>query len=156
MASELYCDGTFFGIQPFCQRKFYVDHQYRKPKRKAKALFRLKLCSLELHSCGIFLRERLHNRSLEGHRFKSFGLDNLSPVKTSIYSDKRLNKFLFIYLFIYFVFLPFLRAAPRHMEVSQVRGLIRAMATGLCQSHSNSESELHLRPTPQVPATPDR
>ena len=38
---------------------------------------------------------------------------------------------------------------------SQARGLIRAATAGLCQSHSNARSELRLRPTPQLMATPD-
>jgi len=38
---------------------------------------------------------------------------------------------------------------------SQARGLIRAVAAGLHQSHSNSGSELCLQPTPQVTATLD-
>ena len=67
---------------------------------------------------------------------------------------------LFFLLFIYFlVFLLFLWAAPtayggsplpRHMEVP-----VGAVATGLRQSHSNTGSELHLQPTPQLMATPD-
>ena len=47
--------------------------------------------------------------------------------------------FLFIYLF--FVFLLFLWAAPAAYGGSQARGLIRAVATGLRQSHSNAGSE---------------
>ena len=39
---------------------------------------------------------------------------------------------------------------------SQPRGLIRAVATGLCQRQSNMRSELRLQPTPQLTATPDR
>ena len=38
---------------------------------------------------------------------------------------------------------------------SQARGLIRAVAIGLSQSHSNEGSELCLQLTPQLPATPD-
>jgi len=38
---------------------------------------------------------------------------------------------------------------------SQARGLIRAVAINLRHSHSNSGSEPHLRPTPQLTATPD-
>ena len=38
---------------------------------------------------------------------------------------------------------------------SQAKGQIRAVAAGLRHSHSNSGSELHLRPTPQLTATPD-
>ena len=38
---------------------------------------------------------------------------------------------------------------------SQVRGLIRAIAAGLRQSHSNAGSEPRLQPTPQLTAMPD-
>ena len=38
---------------------------------------------------------------------------------------------------------------------SQARGLIRAVATGLRQRHSNVGSEPHLQPTPQLTAMPD-
>ena len=65
-------------------------------------------------------------------------------------------------------FLFFLRATAlksvwhmeiRHIEVtygsSQARGRIGAVATGLCHSHSNVGSMLHLRPTPQLMAIQD-
>ena len=39
---------------------------------------------------------------------------------------------------------------------SQARGQIGAVATSLCQSHSNAGSEPHLQPTAQLTATPDR
>ena len=38
---------------------------------------------------------------------------------------------------------------------SQATGQIRAAATGLHQSHSNTGSEPHLQTTPQLVATPD-
>ena len=38
---------------------------------------------------------------------------------------------------------------------SQARGLIGAVAAGLCQSHSNVGSELRLQPIPQLTAMPD-
>ena len=38
---------------------------------------------------------------------------------------------------------------------SQARGRTGAAAAGLCHSHSNVGSELHLRPTPQRTAMPD-
>ena len=42
------------------------------------------------------------------------------------------------------------------MEVSRLGGgQIRATAAGLHHRHSNTGSELHLRPTPQLTATPD-
>ena len=38
---------------------------------------------------------------------------------------------------------------------SQARGQIRATASGLHHSDSNTGSKPHLRPTPQLTATPD-
>jgi len=46
-------------------------------------------------------------------------------------------------------------AAPVAYGGSQARGLIRATAAGLRQSHSNVGSEPCLQPTPQLMATPD-
>ena len=62
---------------------------------------------------------------------------------------------LFIYLFIYFVFLPFLGLLPVAYGGSQAGSLIGAVATGLRQSHSNVGSEPRLQPTPQLTETPD-
>ena len=62
------------------------------------------------------------------------------------------NIYLFIYSFVIFVFSS---AAPRAYGGSQARGLIGAVASHLCQSYSNSGSEPHLQPTPQLTATPD-
>ena len=61
----------------------------------------------------------------------------------------------FYYLFIYFCLFAFSRAAPAAYGGSQARGQIGAVATGLCQSHSNAGSEPHLRPTPQLTAMPN-
>ena len=47
-------------------------------------------------------------------------------------------------------------AAPWVYGGSQARGRIGATATRLRQSHSNTGSEPHLQPTPQLMATPDR
>ena len=58
------------------------------------------------------------------------------------------------YLF-FFCLVVFSRAAPSACGGSQARGRIRAVATSLCQSHSNSGSKLRLRPTPQLTATTD-
>ena len=46
-------------------------------------------------------------------------------------------------------------ATPAAYGGSQARGRIRAVASGLRQSHSNSGSEPRLQPTPQLTATPD-
>ena len=54
-----------------------------------------------------------------------------------------LENCLFIFYFFYFYFLLF-RAAPMAYGVSQARGLIRAVAAGLCQSQSNARSEPRL------------
>ena len=48
------------------------------------------------------------------------------------------------------------RAAPVAYGGSLATDGIGATATGLHHSHSNARSEPHLRPTPQVTATPDR
>ena len=72
--------------------------------------------------------------------------------------SRKLNvslKYLFIYLFIYFCLFAFSRAAPTAYGGSQARGLMGAVAAGLRQSHSNSESEPCLQPTPQLTAMPD-
>ena len=50
----------------------------------------------------------------------------------------------------------FFGAAPAAYGHSQARGLIRAIAAGLCQSHSNARSKLCLQhTTPQLAATLD-
>ena len=46
-------------------------------------------------------------------------------------------------------------ATPTAYGGSQPRNRIGAVAAGLCHSHSNSGSELRLRPTPQLMATLD-
>ena len=59
------------------------------------------------------------------------------------------------FLFSFFYFFVFSRAAPVAYGGSQARGLIEAVAACLCESHSNSESEPRLRPTPQLTAMPN-
>lgn len=55
-----------------------------------------------------------------------------------------------------FIFSSFcLFRAPTAYGDSQARGLIGAVAAGLCQSHSNSGSQPRLCPTPQLTAVPD-
>ena len=49
----------------------------------------------------------------------------------------------------------FFRAAPEAYGSSQARGCIRAVAAGLCHSHSNMGSKTYLQPTPQLTATLD-
>ena len=52
-------------------------------------------------------------------------------------------------------FFGFSRATSEPYGGSQARGLIGAVATGLRQNDSNAGSEPHLRPAPQLTATPD-
>jgi len=64
--------------------------------------------------------------------------------------------FFFVFLFFFFFCLFAISwATPAAYGGSQARGPIGAVAIGLCQSHSNAGSELHLQPTPQLTATPD-
>ena len=58
--------------------------------------------------------------------------------------------FIFIYLFFLLS-----RAAPKAYGSCQARSCIRAVATGLCHSHSNMGSEPHLQPTPQLTTVAD-
>ena len=57
--------------------------------------------------------------------------------------------------FTFFCFVLFFRVAPTACGGSQARGLIGAVAAGLCQSHSNASSEPSLRPTPRLMAMLD-
>ena len=63
--------------------------------------------------------------------------------------------FLFLFYFICFCLSALSRAAPAAHGGSQARGQIKALATGLRQSHSNLGSEPRLQPTPQLTATLD-
>ena len=56
----------------------------------------------------------------------------------------------FFCLFVFFFLL--FRAAPMAYGGFHARGKIGAVAAGLCHSHSNTESEPHLQPTPQLTA----
>ena len=47
------------------------------------------------------------------------------------------------------------RATPAAYGDSQASGRIGAVAASLHHSHSHARSELRLRPTPQLTATPD-
>ena len=62
---------------------------------------------------------------------------------------------IFCILFYFILFFGLFKAATKAYESSQVRGQIRATAASLCLSHSNTGSELPLRPTPQLTAMPD-
>ena len=59
-----------------------------------------------------------------------------------------------LFLFFFLVLFFFLRAAPVAYGGFQARGRMGATAASLHHSHSDSGSEPHLRPTPQLVATP--
>ena len=63
--------------------------------------------------------------------------------------------FFFFFFFFFFCLLAFSRATPVAYGGFKARGLIGAIADGLCQSHSNARSEPHLLPTPQLMVTLD-
>ena len=58
------------------------------------------------------------------------------------------NNSFFESFFSAFFFLFFLGDSLAAYGSSQARGQIRATAAGLCHSHSNVESKLHVQPTP--------
>ena len=60
------------------------------------------------------------------------------------------------FFFFFFFFFCLFSAAPMAYGGSQARGQIRAIVTGLHHSHSNLESEAHLRPPPQLMAMLDQ
>ena len=51
-----------------------------------------------------------------------------------------LSLFLFIYFYLFILSVCLFRSAPAACGVSQARGVIKAVATGLRQSHSNARS----------------
>ena len=63
--------------------------------------------------------------------------------------------FCFLVFFFLFCLFAFSRAAPVAYGGFQAKGLIRAVAAGLRQSHSNARSKPHVQPIPQLTATPD-
>ena len=64
------------------------------------------------------------------------------------FSPHPLQDLLFVEFFFFVLFFVFSRATPVAYGGSQAKGLIRAVAAGLCQSQSNSGSEPRLQPTP--------
>ena len=65
------------------------------------------------------------------------------------------NNWALFYICLFLSFLLFFRAIPTAYGGSQARGLIRAVAAGLHDSHSKVGSEPHLQPIPQLMAMPD-
>ena len=63
------------------------------------------------------------------------------------------STFIFIFAFLFFFFLS--QATHASYGSSQARGQIGDAAVCLCHSNSNAGSKPHLRPIPQLAATPD-
>ena len=76
------------------------------------------------------------------------------PLGSSLYLYSLIRNSL-LHLFFYFIFWSFFRATPTAHGGSQARGQIGARTAGLHHSHSNTGSELHLWPRPQLMVTPD-
>ena len=83
-----------------------------------------------------------------------FGSERLCSLAFFLTVLCTLSGSLFACLFVC-LFIVFSRAARTAYGGSQARDLIGAVAAGLRQSHSNSGSESHLQPTPQLTATLD-
>ena len=69
----------------------------------------------------------------------------------SLLYSRNQHSILFYFILVFCIF----RVAPMAYGDSQARCLIRAIAAGLCQSHSNTRSKPRLRPTVQLMATLD-
>ena len=79
----------------------------------------------------------------------------MSAQRGNVTEFSKINLVQYGFHFIYFLLF---RTTPVAYGGSQARGLIRDLAAGLHQSHSNAGyvgSEPRLRPTPQLTATPD-
>ena len=76
-----------------------------------------------------------------------------SPALLKIFFSCFIYFILFYFVLFYFI-CPF-KAIPMAYGGSQTRGPIRAVATNLCQNHSNAGSKPRLHPTPQLTAMPD-
>ena len=90
--------------------------------------------------------------SLKKGEKKSIGHINICLLWDSVFCSIDLCVHSFITAILFFFFLVFclwpFRATPAAYGGSQARGLIRAVAAGPHQSHSNARSELHLQSTP--------
>ena len=124
--AELYMAGLNFKGVP--------QHRYNLQRlREFLFLFSLSFSTSLLSSASQYICQNLPDNKLKEWRFQ---------IKNTGFC------FFFFGLF-------FFRAAPVAYGGSQARGLIRAVAASLRQSHSNARSELPLWPTPQLRATPD-
>ena len=131
------------------------------------ALLEVSFCVYLISSLIIALKPSMlnqpinqYNHFLEIFRFLKWSWKYFLAKYFHIYNTYSFFSFLILgicsFSLFFFLSFSFSRAAPVAYGGSQGRGLIRAVATGLHQSHSNAGSEPRLQPTPQLTATPDR
>ena len=135
------------------------------------------IISITLQHCTHFTKENTRFRENFAHDLLAVGLDNAhhltmksfyckNPRARSCFHLPCVNvhgglvlishsKLRFSLDLFFSFFLSFSRAAPTAYGGSRARGLIRAVAAGLCQSHGNARSELCLQTTPQLTAMLD-
>ena len=109
------------------------------------------------------ISQSIHKRCCKAHVVIYVSNKNLRTAMTTIniygafpMCITHIISFNLFFFFFFFCLFAISWAAPAAFGGSQARGLIRAVAAGLRQSHSNAGSEPRLQPTPQLTATPDR
>ena len=84
-----------------------------------------------------------------------FSMNMIHTQRICIFPLKTWGHLVIDHIFFFFLFFFFFRAAPTAYKGSQARSPIGATTASLHQRHSNSGSELHLRPIPQLTAMSD-
>ena len=82
-------------------------------------------------------------------------INNIKPIQSFLSENFHFGKLIYFFFAFLIFFFHLFRAAPAACGGSQAGGEIGAVASGLCQSHSNSGSKPHLPPTLQLIATLD-
>ena len=108
-----------------------------------------KLVSWYCLSCSIILKTRRNDIC----KLLQFLLRFLLSLVICIWWKSLTSNFLLFHPFFFSFFL--FRAAPVAYGGSQARGQIGVVAASLCHTHSNTGSEVHLWPTPQLTPMPD-
>ena len=137
----------------FCELILSHLHLFRIHKTTGKAV-------RAIHPSNEGIKESfLVSLSFDSHMFGRQFFCLQKTIKTKVQNSIRagggghLPKGIQSHTFFFFFFL--FRAAVAAYGSSQARGQIATVATGLHHSYSHARSEPHLRPTPQLTATPD-
>ena len=109
------------------------------------------------HACDLHHSSRQHRIliPLSGARDRAHNIMVPSGIRFHCAMTGTPSLKILFFFFLSFCLFAFARVAPMACRAPQVRGLIRAVAAGLRQSHSNLGSKPRLRPTPPLMATPD-